>query len=110
MIVSNRSGASSRLQYEIQRLERLLKDLKAIQAGSGPSADELAEAPVFDQYVILRRPVPCLAGEVLGHPRLPGGPTISSDLWVIDPEAGWARTLSRYYTLGRILDEDGSTQ
>lgn len=91
-------------EFEIGRLERLLADLKAMRNGRAPSGPELAEAPILDRYLQGVRPVPCLVGEASGHPTLQGvGRLIyTSDLWVHAPEAGWARTLSRWYRLGRM--------
>ena len=82
------------------RLRRLLADLEGIEAGWRPSARDLAAAPVLDDWRIAHRAVPCLAGHVAGHPRIgEGRPALTSELWLIAPEAGYARTLSRLYRL-----------
>ncbi len=98
------------LEFEIGRLERLLADLKAMRDGRAPSEQELAQAPILDRYLPGTRPVPCLVGEASGHPTLQGiGRLIyTSDLWVHALEAGWARTLSRWYRLGRMAGGDPS--
>ena len=45
---------------------------------------------------------PRLYGRVTGHPRLREGARIyTSPYFQVDPEAGWARTWSRIYKLGR---------
>ncbi|WP_378951240.1 DUF6634 family protein [Mesorhizobium sp. ANAO-SY3R2] len=46
---------------------------------------------------------PCLAGLSSGHPKLPGTqrPIRTSDVWLVSQDWGWARTLSRWYRLGR---------
>lgn len=36
-----------------------------------------------------------------GHPRLPDGAVHTTELWAVDLERGWARTLSRFYVLGQ---------
>jgi hypothetical protein len=91
--------ARQQLDYEITRLERLTADLRSLAANSMPTAEQLAGAPVLHAWQIITRPVACLAGMGLGHPRLPPGPVVTTDLWAIDPTAGWARTLSRRYRL-----------
>jgi hypothetical protein len=40
-------------------------------------------------------------GRMTGHPTCVGSLSITSGLWVLAPEFGWARTLSRFYRLGR---------
>ncbi|WP_458098109.1 DUF6634 family protein [Roseomonas sp. WA12] len=91
--------ARQQLEFQITRLEALIGDLRSLAAGSMPNADQLAGAPVLHAWQIITRPVPCLAGMGLGHPRLPPGPVVTTDLWAVDATAGWARTLSRFYRL-----------
>lgn len=73
---------------------------------SGPVAGELDDAPLlvdwnFDTHPRLGGAV--LRGRVYGHPNYENGSRImTSHLAVIDEADGaWARTLSRYYRLGR---------
>jgi len=68
-----------------------------------PDAATLAAAPRIDRWsAILHRDAVCLLGRVTGHPRLrPGARAITSPLLRIAPAAGWARTWSRTYRLGR---------
>ena len=91
---------------EIARLEGLLGALRRLAAGETPSAEELDAAPVIDHWVECTRPAPCLAGEVHGHPNCRGLVSVTSDVWVFAPTAGWARTISRLYRLGRRHGED----
>jgi hypothetical protein len=93
----------ARISWEIDRLQRLAADLKAIRDGSGPTAADLSDAPILNNWTPEVRPAPCLVGYVADHPRLPGigRPVITSDLWVLAEHQGWARTLSRWYLLGR---------
>ena len=44
---------------------------------------------------------PCLLGDIQGHPLLRGPRIETSELWAFAPELGWARTMSRFYRLGR---------
>lgn len=107
MIFLTARGLSPNIELYIDRCERLLADLKAIQAGDGPTEAELAAAPLIDQYSKVYVPVPCLVGLIHGHPGMDNGPGRTSDLWVVAPDQGWVRTMSRYYRLGRALDEGG---
>ena len=76
-----------------------------IVTSGGPSADDLARAPVLDWWRPATRTAPALIGLVAGHPRLrAGATTMTSDLFAIDADAGWARTWSRVYRLGRPVD------
>lgn len=92
--------------YELARLEKLVTDLDLMGSGQMPSADDLADAPVIHRWRLAARAAPSLVGICSDHPRL-HGPTIqTSDLWVIAPDEGWARTLSPFYRLGE-RDPDG---
>ncbi|WP_128254787.1 DUF6634 family protein [Falsirhodobacter deserti] len=83
------------------------KVLRAIAAAeAGPSEADLAQAPVlsdwkaaisFDGHVMLW-------GEVTDHPLLGTASSTTSQLIPIDSEAGWSRTASRWYRLGRSID------
>ncbi|WP_270933296.1 DUF6634 family protein [Falsiroseomonas oryzae] len=85
---------------EIQRLAGLLHDLRRIAGGLPPDPGHLRSAPQLDGWSITSRPSACLTGVVSGHPTASGPRIITSDLWVIAPTAGWARTMSRLYRLG----------
>jgi hypothetical protein len=89
-------------EFELARLSAIVADMEKIRQGARP--DNLAEnAPVLDRWVIAQRPIECLAGLSSGHPRLTGEnrPIITSDLWLVSEDGLWARTLSRWYRLGR---------
>ena len=100
-IFVGRREVAGDLLGDITRLELLIGDLRKISAGHRPSAADLAAAPIIDAWAIGRRTSPCLVGSVHGHPELRGPLSVTSDLWVFAPDLGWARTLSRYYRLGR---------
>jgi len=88
---------------EIERLQRLAVDLTNLREGRGPTEADLAEAPFLASWCRELRPAFCLAGHVVGHPRLTeaGQLIVTSDLWVLNEDEGWARTLSRWYRLGQ---------
>ncbi len=85
------------------RLSSLAADMEAIGCGASPEDLLKGEPPFLDQWVLERRPVACLVGLSSGHPLLPGvNRSIgTSDLWLISQDRNWARTLSRWYRLGR---------
>ncbi len=82
------------------------KVLRAIAAaGAGPSDADLAIAPVLSDWKAAISPGGhvMLWGEVTDHPLLGTASITTSQLIAIDPEAGWARTASRWYRLGRSI-------
>lgn len=83
------------------------KVLHAIAAAeAGPSEANLAQAPVLSDWKAAISPGGhvILWGEVADHPILGTSSITTSQLIAIDPEAGWARTASRWYRLGRSID------
>lgn len=101
-VINNAIEASQKLDKEIELLENLVRDLKQIRRGTFPGKRTLAAAPLIDNWRVITRPTACLTGEFSGHPILKDTPTgITSDVWVISPQMGFVRTLSRYYKLGR---------
>jgi len=86
---------------EVEQLRRLLKDLEQIRAGHHPGEADLSKAPTIDNWCIAERRTIALAGAVTGHPTIPDGRSVcTSDLWIIAPSLGYARTLNRLYALG----------
>lgn len=93
---------TARLDREIARLTALLEDLKTIKRDQAPSADVMRNSPTLEGWNLSTRPVPCLAGVYLDHPKIPNGYIgITSELLMIDVERGFARTRSRFYALGQ---------
>lgn len=83
------------------------KVLRAIAAAeAGPSKADLAQAPVLSDWKAAISPGGhvMLWGEVINHPLLGNASITTSQLIAINPEAGWARTASRWYRLGRSID------
>lgn len=84
-----------------------LQEATRIRAGAVPSEADLADAPMLtswavqpDTYGLVR-----LIGFVSGHPQLPDGCVTTSVVLAADEQAGWVRTVSRYYKLGSRLGE-----
>lgn len=83
------------------RMERALADLQRLSDGHLPIEADLAEAPLLDNW---RPHGPCLAGMVTGHPIISDGPCVTSLVLVVAADLSWARTLNRYYRLGRRFE------
>ena len=94
-------GAPEDLDDIIGRLERLAVDLRRIARREAPTSTELGSAPLVDNWVLDPRPHVCLVGDLYGHPILRGPMVRTTEVWAIAPAQGWARTLSRFYRLGR---------
>ena len=92
-----------RFEFEFGRLSALVADMSALRRGASPEDLTDGELPVLDRWVMAHRPIPCLAGLSSGHPRLfgTGRPIATSDLWLMSADHSWARSLSRWYRLGR---------
>ena len=88
------------LASELARLESLLVDLERIGSGQMPSEEDLAKAPLLHPWGISTTQHLCLFGKVEGHPILRGPRIRTTEIWLLAPKLGWARTLSRYYRLG----------
>lgn len=85
--------------HQIDRLQRLADDLAAIVAGTGPTKADLDGAVLLRNFRVAERSAPCLRGLAHGHPQLDTGLIMTSQLYALDPEGRWARTLSRFYRL-----------
>jgi hypothetical protein len=95
--------------HEMERLAALVADVERIHRGVPPEVLAGEDAPILDRWILAKRMVPCLAGLSTGHPLLPGTgrPIGTSDLWLLSKDHGWARTLSRWYRLGRPAERSG---
>lgn len=93
------------LESDLERLRGLIWDLERIHRGQHPDKATLAEAPRLDDWNIARRPEACLTGIMTGHPKIADDQLgATSGVWVLAPGLGYARTLSRFYALGRASD------
>jgi hypothetical protein len=90
---------------ERERLERAYQHGLRLLDGWRPGPSDLIGAPMISQW----EPQPqgsglyVLAGRVTGHPRMEIGRSThmrtSAVIW-LDRDAGWARTIGRFYLLG----------
>lgn len=90
------------LAPDINRLSSLLADLERIREGKHPDAPVLADAPRLDRWSMAERRTIALVGTVANHPTIGNGRQVcTSDLWFVAPALGYARTVNRFYALGR---------
>jgi hypothetical protein len=83
-------------------LTSLLRDIRDLRVGELPRSMDLEAAPTIEQWSHGLTPARCIVGSVRGHPILGNRARVhTSQLILIDPEHGWARTWSRYYRLGK---------
>ncbi len=94
---------------EPERLRDLADALQAIRDGHPPTPEELATAPVLDDWVRTTRPVRILEGRSYGHPSIPSGRLVrTSEVYATDGRT-YARTLSRLYRLGTPAQGETAT-
>ena len=95
-------AADPAFDFEQARLTALLSDMELLRAGIPPE-DLAADAPLLDRWLVAHHPAACLLGQSTGHPLLPGveRQITTSDLILMSRDHLWARTLSRWYRLGR---------
>lgn len=98
-------GDDAEAARTLATLENLVRDLRAVRDGTGPTSAELQYAPLLDGYHLEPYLSFCLSGQVTGHPSLGDTHIHTSQLWVINQQQGWARTFSRYYRLGTSLKD-----
>ena len=109
LLFNHRHEPSAGFAAEMERMAALVADMESIRRGVPPQAMAGDDAPVLDRWVLAMRTVPCLAGLSTGHPELAGENRLigTSDLWLLSKDHTWARTLSRWYRLGRRADFPG---
>ncbi|WP_408901599.1 DUF6634 family protein [Pararoseomonas indoligenes] len=102
------------LLREATRLELLAADLRRIADEGAPTKQELDRAPILRGWSLTTIDLPCLVGMGSNHPTLRQGPIYTTDVWAIDEDACWARTLSRFYRLAEPAQSgarnDGATR
>jgi hypothetical protein len=99
------------LRKEIKRLEKLAADLEVVSTSPFPLDQLIARAhpnaPILEDWKFAVRPATCLVGCSTGHPILVGErrEIVTSEIYLISEELGWARSYSRWYRLGRRFDD-----
>lgn len=100
-IITN-DGPAPELESEIVRLRGLVQDLDDIRRGRHPDKARLASCPTIHEWQGITRPDPCLTGIMFNHPTIADGRQgVTTGLWVLAPTLGYARTITRFYALGR---------
>ncbi|MGO7586650.1 hypothetical protein ACC689_20710 [Rhizobium ruizarguesonis] len=79
----------------IPRLRSLADDLEHL-VFSGSVAG-VTEAVLIKNCILTNRAVPCLIGQMHGHPTINEGAGLTSELFYLDRKRRIARTLSRWY-------------
>nr|WP_314256816.1 DUF6634 family protein [uncultured Devosia sp.] len=88
-----------------RRIHSLSDDLKLIEQLMAPRIYDFATAPILNDWSIGQRHEIALVGRVEGHASIPDKKLVTtSGLYFLDPVAGYARTLSRWYRLGKPLE------
>ncbi|WP_210273095.1 hypothetical protein [Rhizobium sp. WYCCWR 11128] len=79
----------------IPRLRSLVEDLERVAAPGGVAG--VNDAVIIKNCILTSRSVPCLIGQMHGHPTIKDGAGITSELFYLDRKRRVARTLSRWY-------------
>jgi hypothetical protein len=109
MVFNQGSEAGEFFISETARLNTLVADMERILGRSLPETIADRNPPVLERWILAQRTVPCLVGLATGHATLPGRGRLicTSDLWLLSQDHTWARTLSRWYRLGRPFGHPG---
>ena len=109
LLIGRETPTDEAFTFQMARLVVLAADMERVRRGVPPEAMADEEAPILDRWILAQRIVPCLAGLATGHPRLVGENRLigTSDLWMLSEDRAWARTLSRWYRLGRPAEQSG---
>jgi len=88
-------------------LQRLTDDILSASSSRG-DASTFAAAPILDEYAYVAQSSLALTGIVTGHPRiLDGDRCMTTQVFYLDVELGLARTVNRWYRLGRPHGSEG---
>lgn len=103
MLFSQGAKADAELVSQARRLKALSADMERVLEGILPEAIATEEPPLLDRWILGNRLSPCLVGLSTGHPTLVGAnrAIATSNVWLMSDDMTWARTLSRWYRLGR---------
>ena len=109
LLFNQRDEPGAEFAREMDRLAALVADMERVHRGVSPEVMAGADAPILDRWVLAKRGAPCLAGLSTGHPTLVGENRLisTSELWLLSKDRSWARTLSRWYRLGRPAQQSG---
>lgn len=95
------------MQELVERIKLASADLERLEQGWRPSAVDLADAVFLDNWIIGIQPntnQTVFWGEAVGHPILGNRHIVTSPVLWISEDRTIARTLSRWYRLGRAAN------
>jgi hypothetical protein len=109
VVFSQGREAGELLAAETARVRVLLADMERILAGAPPETTVSEEPPLLDHWILGNMLTPSLVGLATGHPALPGvnRAIATSPVLLMSDDMTWARTLSRWYRLGRPAERTG---
>lgn len=85
------------VRVKARLVARLARDLERIRRGEGPTSDELANAPLVEDWMV----VPVVGTGLLGRVAERPGQVDDSELFLLDKAGGHCRTLGGLYRLGK---------
>lgn len=105
MVVQLKRGGGQTPAFDrlLGKLDGLVVDMKALRDGRSPLELGGADAPILDRWALQFGNNLFLVGLSTGHPKLVGEDRLisTSELFLVSEDQAWARTLSRWYRLGR---------
>jgi hypothetical protein len=107
MVVQLKRGDGDSPGFErlLRKLDGLVADMTALRGGSLPEELAGVEPPILDRWAPAFGNNVFLVGLSTGHPKLVGENRLisTSELMLVSEDQTWARTLSRWYRLGRQM-------
>jgi hypothetical protein len=104
MVVQLKRGVQSpAFDSLLGKLDSIVGDMKAIREGRSPLELGGPDAPLLDHWEPRVGTSLFLVGLSTGHPKFVGEDRLisTSQLFLVSENQAWARTLSRWYRLGR---------
>lgn len=93
---------------DVDTLVRLTRDIRQATSESFDPATMLANAPLLEEFALVRHSALSLSGIVSGHPRISDGHRcVTTQIFYLDTERGVARSVNRWYRLGRPHGAEG---
>lgn len=86
-------------------IESAIVEREKLRGGYVTTDADLAGAPIFSDWML--EICGSFVGHVSGHPTIDDGICTTSLVIAMDVDAGWARTVSRYYRLKNRLKIGG---
>jgi hypothetical protein len=98
------NNLSGSILTNVENLKCLAQDMAQISSGKFDFSSIGGQCPRLDQIAIAQKAIPCLAGIMTGHPSIEDGRhAVTSQVFYLDPERGYARTYSRWYIIGEMM-------